>query len=75
MPPRAAGGVPGLGHIGVLRRDPLGFLRSLPAQGDVVEVGLGPVKTFVVCDPGLVRALLLDDRTFDKGGRFFDKGR
>lgn len=41
----------------------------------MVEVGLGPVKAFVVCEPGLVRELLLDDRTFDKGGRFYEKGR
>lgn len=56
-------------------RDPLRFLRSLPAHGDLVQVLLGPHPAIVVCDPALVRHVLGNDRTFDKGGIVFDVGR
>jgi cytochrome P450 len=72
---RAPGALPLLGHTVPLLRDPLGFLSSLPAHGDLVHVHLGPVRTLAVCDPELTRQVLLDDRTFDKGGIFYDKIR
>ncbi|MFE2871029.1 cytochrome P450 [Embleya sp. NPDC059259] len=73
--PRAPGGWPLVGHGGQLLSDPLGFLRSLPAHGDLVRIRLGAVDTVVVCDVELTRQLLLDDRTFDKGGPAYDGAR
>ncbi|MEW2578852.1 cytochrome P450 [Streptomyces syringium] len=71
--PTAPGALPALGHGLHLARDPLAFLSSLPAHGDVVWVGLGPHRVLMVCDPVLTRQVLLDSRTFDKGGPFFDR--
>ncbi|KOG89534.1 cytochrome P450 [Streptomyces varsoviensis] len=71
----APGALPGLGHGLHLARDPLAFLSSLPAHGDLVWVGLGPHRVLMVCDPALTRQVLLDMRTFDKGGPFFDRIR
>jgi pentalenene oxygenase len=56
-------------------RDPLGFLRSLPAHGDMIRVRLGPLRAVMVCDPDLIAQVLLDDRTYDKGGVLFDRAR
>jgi Cytochrome P450 len=56
-------------------RNPLEFLRSLPARGDLVEVRLGPFKAIVVCDPGLTHEVLVNDRVFDKGGPIFEQNR
>ncbi|MEV7285572.1 cytochrome P450 [Streptomyces sp. NPDC093252] len=74
-PPRVPGGFPLLGHTPHLMRNPLSFLRSLPAAGELVEVRLGPWPAYVVCSPRLTRQLLLDDRTFDKGGPLIDRAR
>nr|WP_138968800.1 cytochrome P450 [Streptomyces sp. YIM 121038] len=63
------------GHLLRLVRDPLAFLRSLPACGDLARVRLGPWQVIVVCDPALTRQLLLDDQTFDKGGPLVDRAR
>jgi pentalenene oxygenase len=71
--PTAQRAVPLLGHILRLARDPLVFLKSLPQQGDLVRVRLGPFTAVVVCDPDLTWQVLLDDRVFDKGGLFFDR--
>ncbi|GHF60027.1 cytochrome P450 [Streptomyces mashuensis] len=72
--PPAPGAIPLLGHVHLLLRDPLRFLRSLPGGG-LVRVRTGPWEAVVVCDPGLTRQVLLDDRTFDKGGAMYDRGR
>lgn len=64
-----------LGHAVRLLRDPLRFLSSLPAQGPVVWIRVGPVDAVVVCDAELTRQVLLDDRTFDKGGLLVDRGK
>jgi cytochrome P450 len=74
-PARVPGTLPLVGHVMPLLRDPLGFVRSLPAYGDLVEVRLGPVKTIIVCTPELTRQVLRDDRTFDKGGPVFGRFR
>ncbi|MGW3209020.1 hypothetical protein [Streptomyces sp. NPDC001135] len=47
---------------------------SLPAGGDLVWVRVSPWRA-VVCDPELTRRALVDDRTFDKGGVFYDRVR
>ncbi|MFI6214045.1 cytochrome P450 [Nocardia brasiliensis] len=67
--------LPVLGHLLSLRRDPLGFMASLPAHGELVRIGLGPVTAVVVCDPELTQQMLRQDRIFDKGGPQFDRGR
>ncbi|MFD0357732.1 cytochrome P450 [Streptomyces sp. NPDC127110] len=73
--PTAAGGLPLLGHLVPLLRDPLGFLTRLPEHGDLVRVRLGPLTALVVCDPALTGHVLRDDRTFDKGGPLYDRAR
>jgi cytochrome P450 len=73
--PTAAGAWPVLGHAIGLVRNPLAFLESLPPQGDVVRVRIGPMSAVVVCDPGLLRKVMLDDRTFDKGGMIYTRLR
>ncbi|WP_189548187.1 cytochrome P450, partial [Streptomyces gelaticus] len=71
----APGAWPLLGHLPRLLRDPLAFLRSLPADGDLMWVRIGPWRAVVVCDAGLTRRALLEDRAFDKGGAFYDRVR
>ncbi len=73
--PVAPGGLPLFGHLLPLLRDPLAFLTSLPAHGDLVQIRLGPAAATVVCDPELTRQVLIDDRTFDKGGPLFSRLR
>ncbi|MFM9610747.1 cytochrome P450 [Streptomyces niveiscabiei] len=68
----APGALPVLGHALPLGRHPLDFLASLPAHGDLVRIKLGPVPFHVLCDPDLVHQVLVDDRTYDKGGAIFD---
>ncbi|WP_246150714.1 cytochrome P450 [Streptomyces qinzhouensis] len=80
MPPTTTGRpVPGalplFGHTLRLARNPTAFLASLPDHGDLVELRLGPVRAYVVCDPGLAHRALSDVRTFDKGGPFYDAAR
>jgi cytochrome P450 len=70
---RAPGCLPLLGHLAQLLTDPTGFLTSLPAHGDVVEIRLGGRRTYVVCSPELVSQVLVKEhRHYDKGGPFFD---
>ena len=69
------GAWPLVGHLPRLVRDPLAFTRSLPSCGDLARIRLGPWQAVVVCDPDLTRQVFLDERTFDKGGLFFDRAR
>ncbi|MFE3073562.1 cytochrome P450 [Streptomyces sp. NPDC059247] len=73
--PEAPRALPLLGHIVPLVRDPLRFVSSLPRYGDLVRVRLGPVSAVIVCDPLLTRDVLVDTRTFDKGGPFYRRVR
>ncbi|MFJ2095505.1 cytochrome P450 [Streptomyces sp. NPDC087901] len=73
--PKAPQALPLVGHAWKLLRDPLGFLQSLPSYGNLVRIQLGPEPAIVVCDSELTRQLLVDDRTFDKGGLFIERGR
>ncbi|WP_324192474.1 cytochrome P450 [Nocardia transvalensis] len=73
--PVARGRLPLVGHLLPLVRDPLGFLSSLPAQGELVRIELGPLDTILVCDRELVQHVLRHDRIFDKaGGTLFEQG-
>ncbi|MGA4837393.1 cytochrome P450 [Streptomyces sp. G45] len=71
----APGALPVVGHGLRMVRDPLAFLSSLPAHGDLVRVGLGPHRVVMVCTPALTRQVLLDTTTFDKGGPLYDRLR
>ncbi|MFF1871838.1 cytochrome P450 [Streptomyces sp. CB03911] len=73
--PVAPGGLPVVGHAVKALRDPRGFLRSLPAHGDVMSISVGPLKAVMVCDPELTSQILLNDRTYDKGGLLFDRAK
>jgi cytochrome P450 len=68
--PRA---LPLFGHSLAFGRRPLDFMSSLPAHGDLVQIKLGPWLAYVVCHPDLVHQVLVEDRTFDKGGPLFEK--
>ncbi|MDO0936491.1 cytochrome P450 [Streptomyces sp. DG2A-72] len=71
----APGRTPVVGHLPQLVRNPWPFLASLPRYGDLVTVMIGPRALHMVCDPDLLHQVLVDDRTFDKGGPLFDKAR
>lgn len=71
----APGIFPSVGHGIALFRRPLEFLKSLPAQGDLVEIRLGPQRAWMVCHPELVHRMLRDSRTFDKGGPQYERLR
>ncbi|MEU6476995.1 cytochrome P450 [Streptomyces sp. NPDC047017] len=71
----APGIFPFFSHGIALFRRPLAFLKSLPAYGDVVRIRLGPLPAWVVCRPELVHRVLVDTRTFDKGGPQYDRLR
>src|SRR5215208_1522202 len=71
----APGIFPPISHGMALFRRPLEFLNSLPAQGDLVEIRLGPQRAWVACHPELVHQVLMDTRTFDKGGSQYDRLR
>jgi cytochrome P450 len=73
--PWAPGRLPLFGHALAFVRDPWGFVAGLDADGGLTRVRLGPFTVVAVCDPDLVRQVLLDDRTFDKGGPFFERTR
>ncbi|MEV7415421.1 cytochrome P450 [Streptomyces sp. NPDC089919] len=73
--PRAGSGIPLLGHLWPLLRDPLGFLTGPAATGGVVEIGIGPGRLVLVRDLELTRQVLRDDRTFDKGGPLYHRIR
>ncbi|MFG1798274.1 cytochrome P450 [Nocardia sp. NPDC049149] len=71
--PTAPGGLPVIGHLLPLLRDPWSFVASLPAVGSgLVRIRLGPLSMVVVCDPGLTHQVLHNDRVFDKGGAIYD---
>ncbi|MDH6708470.1 cytochrome P450 [Kitasatospora sp. MAA19] len=71
----APGALPLLGHAPAFLRRPLAFVAGLPAHGDLVRLRLGPLDAYVACHPELVRRLLTEDRTYDKGGIVLDKAR
>ncbi|QOV39488.1 cytochrome P450 [Streptomyces ferrugineus] len=70
---QAPGALPIVGHLFPLLRDPLGFLKTLPSYGDLVQIRLGPQTAVVVCRPELVQEVLLHDRIFDKGGPIIER--
>ncbi|WP_407659521.1 cytochrome P450 [Lipingzhangella rawalii] len=75
QPPLVPDALPVLGHAAQILRDPLGFLTSLPNYGDLVRIKIGRQQAYVVCHPDLLAEVLLDDRSFDKGGPLIEKAR
>ncbi|WP_280441615.1 cytochrome P450 [Nocardia brasiliensis] len=73
--PLAEGHLPILGHGRRLLTDPLGFIAALPAHGKMCRIQIGPLPIVVVGDPDLTRTILLDDKTFDRGGPLYDRSR
>ncbi|MER6910094.1 cytochrome P450 [Streptomyces sp. NPDC000594] len=73
--PTAPGAVPGLGHALPLLRDPITYLDSLIGRGDLFGLRLGPNRVAFLCDPATIRKVLVDDRTFDKGGPILKRTR
>ncbi|UXY18184.1 cytochrome P450 [Streptomyces cynarae] len=71
----APGIFPFVGHGITLFRNPLPFLNSVSSYGDLVEIRLGPQRAWLVCHPELVHRVLMDARTFDKGGPQYDRLR
>ena len=74
-PALAPRNVPVLGHALRMIRDPLAFLTSVDVTADLLELRLGPQKAVLCCAPELTRQVLVNARTYDKGGRMFDKIR
>jgi cytochrome P450 len=72
---RAPRALPLVGHGLQLLLRPLQFLTSLSACGDMAEILLGSHRAYVLCRADLVHQVLVDDRTFDKGGPFYDSIR
>ncbi|MGW2228024.1 cytochrome P450 [Streptomyces formicae] len=73
--PIAPKALPVVGHLLPLLRNPLEFINSLSAHGELVRIQLGPFTLVMICDPELTRQALVDDRVFDKGGPIFDRVR
>src|SRR5882757_7704313 len=69
--PTAPGALPLLGHGLRFVRDPLEFVTSLRAHGDVVAIRVGTAKVLMVNHPDLVRKMLVDKAyAFDRGRQF-----
>ncbi|QIS23388.1 cytochrome P450 [Nocardia terpenica] len=73
--PVARDGLPFIGHGLSLLKDPLALLTALPEQGALCRIRVGARSVVVVCDPALTWTVLVDDRTFDKGGPFYERSR
>jgi len=65
------GAWPVLGHAPALLRDPLALLAGAGRLGPVTIARLGPVRAYLVTDPGLIRTVLVQDAAdYDKGFQF-----
>jgi len=65
------GAWPLLGHAPALLRDPLGLLGRAGRRGPLAVARLGPVRAYLVTDPALIRAILVQDAAYyDKGFQF-----
>ena len=71
----APGALPLAGHAVQMARRPLEFFESLGGYGDLVEIRMGRQKAYVPCHPLLLQEILLEPRTYDKGGPIFEKAR
>lgn len=67
--------LPLIGHALPLRNNPLEFLGSLSSCADLVELRIGPRKVYLPTHPELVWQVLVDGKTYDKGGPVFREAR
>lgn len=71
VPSPLPGAWPILGHAPALLRDPLALLASAGRRGPLTIARLGPVRAYLVTDPTLIRAILVQDAAdYDKGFQF-----
>jgi cytochrome P450 len=73
--PVAPGRLPFLGHSLPMLRKRFAFTRNLRGQGDLVEVHLGPMRTYFVASPKLTHQVLVTDAPKFHKGRMYDKFR
>ncbi|WP_315986104.1 cytochrome P450 [Streptomyces sp. t39] len=73
--PPAKGAVPVLGHLPRLMRDPLGVLRSLHAEGDILVLRAGTMPMVYVTSPELVNQVMVQRARSFRKGRLFDRAR
>ncbi|MCP2249498.1 cytochrome P450 [Lentzea aerocolonigenes] len=73
--PVAPGRLPFLGHTLPMLRKRFQFTSNLRAQGDLVEIYLGPMRTVFVASPQLMHQVLVTDAPKFHKGRMFDKFR
>ena len=75
--PILTGALPLVGHLGRMRRDPLGTLVAASRIGDVARVNLGPRgDAFVITHPDGIKRVLLDNQpNYTKQTRGFDSLR
>ncbi|WP_371618320.1 cytochrome P450 [Streptomyces sp. NBC_00454] len=71
--PHAPGAWPLAGHVPSLIRNPLRFVTSLAAHGDVVRLRLGPLPVYALTHPALVHQVLVEDARDYARGRIFEK--
>ena len=71
--PTASKALPLVGHAVPLLRNPWAFLLSLPGQGELVRIRVGPTSAVVVCDADLTHQVLVNDRVFERAGPLLDR--
>ena len=59
--------LPMVGHALSFARDPLAFTVAMRSAGDMVKVRLGPLQIYLVNSPTLVRQVLTDATSFERG--------
>lgn len=65
--PRTPRRLPLLGHALSFARDPLEFIVAMRPAGDLVRLRLGPLDLYLVNSPALVRQVLTDAATYERG--------
>ncbi|MEU7475778.1 cytochrome P450 [Lentzea sp. NPDC042327] len=73
--PVAPGRLPFLGHTLPMLRKRFAFTGNLRGRGDLVEVHLGPMRTYFVTSPRLTHQVLVTDAPKFHKGRMYDKFR
>lgn len=73
--PRAPGGIPLVGHVWPLWRDPLGFVKALRGTGDLVRVNLGTLPVVFVNSAELAHTVMVTKANSFEKGRLFERMR
>ncbi|WP_020671031.1 cytochrome P450 [Amycolatopsis nigrescens] len=64
-----------LGHTPSMLRHRVGYTSSLREHGDLVEIYLGPLRTYFLTSPELVNRVLVSEGTSFSKGAIFDRFR